>query len=413
VNAPTFKEAFLFWLKLGFISFGGPAGQIAIMHEELVVRKKWIDEDHFNSALSFCMLLPGPEAQQLATYSGWLLHGTRGGLAAGILFILPSVFILLGLSIVYVTFGEYPVASDILYFLRPAVLGIIVFSFLRLSKKSVQTQPQVIAAFIAFFGMTFFDISFPWLIVAALISGWFIPYHSVSAVDVTVPSHDPPRKHNSAKVLAAGFLLLVLPIVFVVLSDQDFRFWSTLALFFTKAACITFGGAYAVLPYVADVTVNDFGWLNQQQMIDGLALGETTPGPLIMVLAFVGFMAGFHQSAGSVLVGTAGLLITVWYTFLPGFIFVFLGAPFVQRFSASARVKGVLKMVGATVAGVILNLAWTFGKSVLFTSSTNADLMAIVICAAVIYILYKNLLSVPVLVGAVAVAGLVFSLSIH
>jgi chromate transporter len=413
VETPTFKEAFLFWLKLGFISFGGPAGQIAIMHEELVVRKKWIDEEHFHSALSFCMLLPGPEAQQLATYSGWLLHGTRGGLAAGILFILPSIFILLGLSIVYVTFGEYPVAADILYFLRPAVLGIIIFSFLRLSAKSVQTQPQVIAAFIAFVGMTFFNISFPWLILAALLAGWFIPAKTNPDTATGFTAPEKMRKHNSAKVLAAGFLLLILPMAVVVLSDQDFRFWSTLALFFTKAACITFGGAYAVLPYVADVSVNDFGWLTQQQMIDGLALGETTPGPLIMVLAFVGFMAGFQQSMGSIIMGTAGLLITVWYTFLPGFIFVFLGAPFVQRFSASARVKGVLKMVGATVAGVILNLAWTFGKSVLISASLNVDLMAVVICGVVVYIMHKKLLSVPVLVAAVAAAGLVFSLTTH
>lgn len=408
MSTPAFKEAFFFWLKLGFISFGGPAGQISIMHEELVTRKKWVDEEHFTSALSFCMLLPGPEAQQLATYLGWLMHGTRGGLVAGIFFILPSILILTGLSVVYVLYGNHPVATDVLYFLRPAVLGIIIYSFLRISGKSVQTQPHVIAAFIAFMGMTFFDIPFPWLIVAALIAGWIFPGKSTSDIPSTASPAPAGSRSHSPKVLLTGFLLWLLPMGVVVAMHQDFEFWSNLSLFFTKAACITFGGAYAVLPYVAERSVHDFGWVTQQEMIDGLALGETTPGPLIMVLAFVGFMAGYRESYGSLIMGTAGLLMTVWYTFLPGFIFVFLGAPFVHRFSASAKIKGVLKMVSATVAGVILNLAWTFGKSIVRDAEGAPDLIAILVCIAVLVFLQRKLFSVPAIVGISAAAGIIW-----
>jgi len=405
-ESPAFKTALFYWLKLGCISFGGPAGQIAIMHNELVEKRRWINEHQFADALGFCMLLPGPEAQQLATYLGWRLHGIKGGLTAGILFILPSILIMLALSILYVRYGNYTEAGAILKFLRPAVLAVIVSAFFKLIKPFRESQPHLIATFIAFVGMTFLSIPFPLLIVAALVAGWLFPSGTNNRIH-QLPLHS--THHTSGiKVFVAGIVLLLLPMAFVVTLKQDFAFWSTLALFFTKTACITFGGAYAVLPYVAQESVNHYGWLSSTQMIDGLALGETTPGPLVMVLSFVGFMAGFTTYNHNILFGSAALLFTVWYTFLPGFVFVLTGAPYVTQISSSVRMQGILRMVSATVAGVILNLGYVFGKSVLLNFEGNLNLQSLAWFAIVLLVAYKKWVSVPLIVLLSAAAGLLF-----
>ena len=377
---PSFKEAFFFWLKLGFISFGGPAGQIAIMHEFLVEKKRWISESRFLHALNYCMLLPGPEAQQLATYTGWLLHGMRGGLAAGILFVLPSVLILLALSIVYALYGKIEWVASMFYMLKPAVVAIVIVALFRIGSKALKGILPVLFAISSFISIFVFNVPFPLIIISviilALLLKWLAPSLVQSKSDEqqaamdeanyfinrdTRLSHAGFSGKRLAMQIITAFILWVIP--FLILSANS-DFWKTISLFFTKTALITFGGAYAVLPYVAQVSVEKYGWLNNLQMIDGLALGETTPGPLIMVLAFVGFMAGFNTFGGSVLHGTAGLLITVYYTFLPCFLFIFAGAPVIERTQQNPNVKAVMNLISAAVVGVILNLTIYFGMAV-------------------------------------------------
>ncbi len=386
---PSFREALLFWLKLGFISFGGPAGQIAIMHEYLVEKKKWISERKFLNALNYCMILPGPEAQQLATYSGWLLHGVRGGLAAGILFILPSVFILLGLSFVYVTFGETPVLNSILDFLKPAVIAIVILALLKIAKKSLVSPMHYILAALAFGCIYFLNIPFPSIVFGSIIIGAISIQFFPKAFEINIHNEDLQKNTEAGYVvnqysvvkglglpikrlvlqIIGGLLLWCAPLVIVYWSNiVDFNFWKHLSLFFTKAAFVTFGGAYAVLPYVAQVSVETYGWLTKLQMIDGLALGETTPGPLIMVLAFVGFMAGYNSFAGSMGMAALGLGLTTYYTFLPSFLFIFAGAPLIERTQSNTYLKTLFGFATAAVTGVILNLGIYFGKAVIIPS---------------------------------------------
>ncbi|MFZ1677466.1 MAG: chromate efflux transporter [Saprospiraceae bacterium] len=386
---PSFREALLFWLKLGLISFGGPAGQIAIMHEYLVEKKKWISESKFLHALNYCMILPGPEAQQLATYNGWLLHGVKGGLAAGILFILPSVFILLGLSFVYVTFGETPVLNSILDFLKPAVVAIVILALLKIAKKSLVTPIHYILASLAFCCIYFLNVPFPLIVFGAIgigaISIHFIP----KVFEVNIKKEEFQKNNetfyvvNQNSILAGsgfsikrlafqiigGLFLWCAPLVIIYWTAiVDFNFWKQLSLFFTKATFVTFGGAYAVLPYVAQVSVETYGWLTKLQMIDGLALGETTPGPLIMVLAFVGFMAGYNSFTGNIGMATLGLGLTTYYTFLPSFLFIFVGAPLIERTQSNTYLKTLFGFATAAVTGVILNLGIYFGKAVIIPS---------------------------------------------
>lgn len=387
---PSFKEAFLFWLKLGFISFGGPAGQIAIMHQFLVEKKKWISDSKFLHALNYCMLLPGPEAQQLAAYTGWLLHGVRGGLVAGILFVLPSVFIMLALSIIYVLFGDQPVISSMLNGLKPAVIAIIVIALIRIGKKSLKNWLYYLIAILSFIAITFFNIPFPLIIICALIIGFAIRYRYSSLLDnrmtdgmqasleegffinsTTVIPHSGFNKIRIFKQLFIGTLLWILPFVLIMLFIYDTSFWYSMSMFFTKAALVTFGGAYAILPYVAQVSVEKFHWLNELQMLDGLALGETTPGPLIMVLAFVGFMGAYNHNNFSVFYGTIGLFLTVWFTFLPSFLFVLIGAPLIERTQNNSKIKVLLSVVSAAVVGVILSLCIYLGKAVIFNGENS------------------------------------------
>jgi chromate transporter len=384
---PSFKEAFLFWLKLGFISFGGPAGQIAIMHEFLVEQKKWISDGKFLHALNYCMLLPGPEAQQLATYIGWLLHGVRGGLAAGILFVLPSVFILLGLSIFYVTLGKIPWIYAMFYGLKAAVVAIVLLALIKIAKKSLKSLFHLTVALASFVAIYFLNIAFPYIIVAAVLLGWlaqhFLPAFLLQEkngaghtthengyylnMQTTVPGTGFHAWRLARQIAVFGIFWAAPFLLFY--ASQHFSFWQQLTFFFTKAAFVTVGGAYAVLPYVAQVTVEQLHWLSRLEMIDGLALGETTPGPLIMVLAFVGFMAGYNYFQGSLLMGTAGLLLTTFYTFLPCFLFILAGAPIIEKTQDNVRIKAILSIVTAAVVGVVLNLTVYFAQAVVFPGS--------------------------------------------
>jgi chromate transporter len=386
---PSFGEAILFWLKLGFISFGGPAGQIAIMHEYLVEKKKWISESKFLHALNYCMLLPGPEAQQLATYSGWLLHGKRGGLAAGILFILPSVFIIWALSFIYVTYGQTPVLNSILFFLKPAVIAIIILALLKIAKRSLLTPFHYLIAALAFCCIYFINIPFPLIIFGSILTGGIIAWLFPKQIKTDAKNEDAIRidetsysinKYSQIKGIGyswkrftlqiiTGIFLWVTPLIILYWSSiSDFQFWKQLSIFFTKAAFVTIGGAYAVLPYVAQVSVESFGWLTKYQMIDGLALGETTPGPLIMVLAFIGFMAGYKNFGGNIGMATLGLSLTTFYTFLPSFLLIFIGAPFIERSHSNTYLMSLLGFATAAVTGVILNLGIYLGEAVVLPS---------------------------------------------
>lgn len=383
---PTFKEALRFWIKLGFISFGGPAGQVAIMHEFLVEKKKWISDSKFLHALNYCMLLPGPEAQQLATYIGWMLHGTIGGLAAGILFVLPSMFILLGLSAVYVSFGQLPLVYALFDGLKPAVIAIVLLALIKIGKKSLLSPFHYVVAAAAFICIFFFNIPFPLIIVAAIvmaaITQKIFPVllvgssnkRSAKEIDETeyyINKHTKVEgigfnPHRFWKQVLTAVLLWGGSLALFYFFTSDFAFWKQLALFFTQAALVTFGGAYAVLPYVAQVSVEKFHWLSNLQMIDGLALGETTPGPLIMILVFVGFMAGYNGFNHSLAMGSLGLVATTFYTFLPCFLFIFVGAPIIERTQENKTIKQILSLVTAAVVGVVLNLSIYLGKAVLF-----------------------------------------------
>ncbi|WP_199797476.1 chromate efflux transporter [Hymenobacter amundsenii] len=382
---PTFAEALRFWLKLGFMSFGGPAGQIAIMHTVLVEQKRWISDAKFLHALNYCMLLPGPEAQQLATYIGWLLHGTRGGLVAGILFVLPSVFILLALSLLYVTVGTLPALQGVFMGLKPAVVAIILLALVKIGQKSLLSPLHYAVAGASFVGIFFLNIPFPLLIIGAagvaLVARRLFPVPAATAAvqaraaqaeegyflttRTVVPGTGFSGPRLLRQAVAAG-VLWVLPLGLFRLFASDFGFWRGLSVFFTQAALVTFGGAYAVLPYVAQVSVAKLHWLTQGQMLDGLALGETTPGPLIMVLAFVGFMGGYTHFGGSLAFGALGLLSTTYYTFLPCFVFILVGAPLIERTQHNASLKAVLSIITAAVVGVVLNLAVYLGRAVLF-----------------------------------------------
>jgi chromate transporter len=386
MEKPTFKEALKFWIKLGFISFGGPAGQVAIMHEFVVEKKKWISDSKFFHALNYCMVLPGPEAQQLAIYIGWMLHGTLGGLAAGILFVLPSMFILLGLSAIYVSFGNLPWVFALFSGLKPAVIAIVILALIKIGKKSLLSPFHYFVAFAAFVCIFFFDVPFPIIIVGAIIVAafcrkffpiFFTESNNKTAQNEINENEFYINKHTVNpdigfkpsrfwKQVSVGILLWLIPLLAFYSFANDFEFWKKLSLFFTKAAFVTFGGAYAVLPYVAQVSVEKFNWLTNLQMIDGLALGETTPGPLIMVLVFVGFMAGHNHFGNSIALGSFGLFTTTFYTFLPCFLFILIGAPIIERTQENKRVKEILALVTAAVVGVILNLTIYLGKSVIF-----------------------------------------------
>ncbi|HVO07039.1 MAG TPA: chromate efflux transporter [Burkholderiaceae bacterium] len=390
----SFWQAFRFWLKLGFISFGGPAGQIAIMHAELVERRRWISERRFLHALNYCMLLPGPEAQQLATYIGWLMHRTWGGIVAGGLFVLPSLFILIALSWIYMAFGTQPLVAGLFYGIKPAVTAIVVHAAHRIGTRALKNGwlwAVAAAAFVAIFAL---QAPFPLIVLGAavvgIVGGRIAPArfraggghvarqgrHGRALIDDDTPT-PPHARYSSARlamVIAAGLVLWAMPLAFVVALQGWQGTLPQMGWFFTKAALLTFGGAYAVLPYVYQGAVEHHGWLGGTQMIDGLALGETTPGPLIMVVAFVGFVGGWQASDLVTLLGpdhrfVAGALaaaLVTWFTFLPSFVFILAGGPMVEATHGDLKFTAPLTAITAAVVGVIVNLALFFGWHVLW-----------------------------------------------
>jgi chromate transporter len=391
VQRPSFKEALRFWFKLGWISFGGTAAHIAIMHDDLVAKKRWISNASFLHALSHCMILPGPEAQQLAIYIGFKLHGKRGGIVAGTLFVLPSMFVLLALSAIYVKFGNLAWIAAMFNGLKPAVIALVVIALQRAGKRALKGPMQSAVATAAFAGMFFFDISLLLVMLGAVVLGIVLGklrpglLHRPSEASgekndeagyyISLNSETPeaaPLLKPAVKLTAIVLLLWLLPLPAFYLFVGDFHFWKSLVLFFTKTAFVTIGGSYTVIPYVAQVTVLKLHWLTRLQMMDGFALAETTPGPLIIVVAFVGFMAGYNQFHGSLWMGTLGLLATTYYTFLPCFLFVFAGAPLVERTQGKPTIQGVLGLITAVVVGAILDLTLFLGKAVIFPSGMVA-----------------------------------------
>ncbi|WP_371227377.1 chromate efflux transporter [Pseudomonas sp. QE6] len=425
-------EAFLFWLKLGFISFGGPAGQISIMHQELVERRRWISERRFLHALNYCMLLPGPEAQQLATYIGWLMHRTWGGVIAGALFVLPSLFILIGLSWVYLAFGEVPVVAGIFYGIKPAVTAIVVHAAHRIGSRALKNAwlwAMAAASFVAIFAL---DVPFPVIVLVAAILGYmggrllpskFVIGGSHGAAktsygpaliddDTPTPEHARFRWGHLLRLALIGAALWLLPMGLLTASFGWQGTLTQMGWFFTKAALLTFGGAYAVLPYVYQGAVGHYGWLSPTQMIDGLALGETTPGPLIMVVAFVGFVGGYvHPMFGAdhpFLAGAIAASLVTWFTFLPSFLFILAGGPLVESTHNELKFTAPLTGITAAVVGVILNLAVFFGYHVLwpkgFSGAFDWPSAVIAIAAAVALFRFKRGV-IQVLLGC-ALAGL-------
>jgi chromate transporter len=398
-SAPGFAEALRFWVKLGWISFGGPAGQIAIMHKELVEKRRWLGEDHFLHALNFCMLLPGPEAQQLATYLGWRLHGARGGIAAGVLFVLPSMFILFGLSWLYMAGGEVKWIQGIFYGLIPAVIAIVASAAKRIGSKALKTPALWSIALLAFVAIFFLKLPFVWILLSAALAGFIggkkwpkqFPAgkgHGKSDVGdapfVELPPAPRASWRRSFMVSAICLTLWWLPVLAcgVLLGWGGIHFQQ--GLFFSKAALVTIGGAYAVLPYVAQMAVEHHGWLGQRQMMAGLGLAETTPGPLIMVLQFVGFVAAWQNPGdlSPLAAGALGAAITTWVTFLPCFLFVFLGAPHVEGLRERPALASTLTAITAAVVGVILNLALWFALHALWPEGGTFDAFVAVVAVA-------------------------------
>ena len=418
-----FWEAFRFWLKLGFISFGGPAGQIAIMHKELVDKRRWLSDERFLHALNYCMLLPGPEAQQLAIYIGWLMHRTWGGIVAGAFFVIPSIFILLALSYVYAAYGNVPAVAGVLEGFKPIVVAIVVEAVMKIGGKALKRWAHFVIAAFAFISIYFLHVPFPLIVLAAALVGSagapFMP--NVFAAQTKTkeadkktegdgeitdklplviddhaapPAHTLPDKIRNVKILAIGFALWLLPFLalglwrgFGSLHAQEYRY-------FTQAALVTFGGAYAVLAYVTQaLTTDPYNWLTRTQAVDGLALAETTPGPLIMVLQFIGFMVGWNNPGDMNQMASAitGALVVTYVTFLPSFLFIFVGAPYIEVLRGNKNLTGALSGVTAAIVGVVLNLALVFGAAVIAPNGLGGGInwFAAVMSVAAFIALYK------------------------
>jgi chromate transporter len=431
-----FADALRFWFKLGFISFGGPAGQIAIMHAELVERRRWISERRFLHALNYCMLLPGPEAQQLATYLGWLMHRTWGGIVAGALFVLPSLLLLIALSWIYMAYGHVGVVAGVLYGIKPAVAAIVLHAAWRIGSRTLRNAWLWAIAAAAFGAIHLLGVPFPAIVLGAAVLGavgarlapqrFALGGHTDAATRAHAPAlidddtPPPPHARHSgtrlARVLAAGVALWLLPMGLLVAWMGLQGPYAQMGWFFTKAALLTFGGAYAVLPYVVQGAVTHYGWLTPSQMIDGLALGETTPGPLIMVVAFVAFVGGWQSPALAAWFGTdqrlaAGALAAVlvtWFTFLPSFVFILAGGPLVESTHGELRLTGPLTAITAAVVGVILNLALFFGQQVLMPAGLAGpvDVPAAILALGAALALFVWRRGVIEVIGVCGLAGL-------
>jgi chromate transporter len=462
-----FAEAFRFWLKLGWISFGGPAGQIAIMHRELVERRRWLSEERFLHALNYCMMLPGPEAQQLAVYIGWLMHRTWGGIVAGAFFVIPSIFILLALSYVYAAYGNTSFVSGLLSGFKPVVVAIVVEAVIKIGGRALKRRAHFFIALMAFVSIFFLRVPFPLIVLLAALAGYigtrFLPSAFASKDEkaraegggedesaggksetdetasagggapgdradelLTViddrapaPPHTLPSRGRELRIVSLGLVLWLLPLAALASWVGWGGLHTSEYLFFTKAAFVTFGGAYAVLAYVTQaVTREPFGWLAPAQAVDGLALAETTPGPLIMVLQFVGFMAGWNNPAPGLTPaasGVVGALVTTYVTFLPCFLFIFLGAPYIERLRGRRGLTGALAGVTAAVVGVILNLALVFGAAVIWPRGLQGgpEWFAVVLGAAAFLALYRLKADVLWVVLAGGAVGLFRSLVLN
>ena len=371
---PAFSELVQTFFKIGCLSFGGPAGQIAMMHKMLVDEKKWIAEQPYLNALNFCMLLPGPEAMQLATYIGWRLHGLRGALAAGLLFVIPGALVMLALSMLYAAFGKLPVAEALLVGVKAAVLAIVVEALLKIAKRGLKADADKALAVLAFVAIFFFAVPFPVIVLAAAIFGYM---RGLSATPATPVAAIAPVPFTRTMVTIATWLVIwIVPLLGIVMAFGKDHVLSQMAWFFSKLAVVTFGGAYAVLAYMAQDVVQAFNWLRPGEMVDALGLAETTPGPLILVTEFVGFLTA-HRHGGAALglgpyaLGTLGALVAVWATFAPCFLWIMAGAPYVERLNAEPRLRAALAAVTAAVVGVILNLTVWFAINVLFGRVTE------------------------------------------
>jgi chromate transporter len=424
----SFSTALRFWFKLGWISFGGPTGQIALMHTELVDRKRWISDSRFLHALNYCMLLPGPEAQQLAIYVGWLLHGTLGGIVAGALFVIPSMFVLWVLSYVYVSYGQIFWVASIFYGLKGAVIGIVAAAVLRIARRALKNGMLVSLAALAFCAIFFFHIPFPLIILSAAIIGFVggklfpVPLlvaarsDSQPQIKTVIDDQAASVEHTRATWMRAVRVMAICGTLWwvPVLCLGAWLGWDhTLfreGIFFSKAAMITFGGAYAVLPYVAQQAVDHFHWLQASQMIDGLGLAESTPGPLIMVVQFVGFLGAWNHPGKllPLVSATLGALITTWVTFVPCFLWIFLGAPYIERMRGKARLTSALSAITAAVVGVVLNLAVWFGLHALFPATGGLDWFILVLALVTFIGMARWNWSVVLVVIASGVLGLLY-----
>ena len=425
--APSLKQAFWYWLKLGFISFGGPAGQIAIMHNDLVENKRWISEKRFLHALNYCMVLPGPEAQQLATYIGWLMHKTRGGLLAGGLFVLPSLLILITLSYIYMRFGSTPAVAGVLYGIKPAVVAIVLFAAYRIGSRALKNKALWAIATASFLAITLLGAPFPLIVIAAALIG-YLGNHFAPTLFTSSNSHKANNKNFGSAVIDddtptpahanfswrgfVQFLLIGIVIWLTAIALLNATYgWSAvytqMAWFFTKAALLTFGGAYAVLPYVYQGAVTHYAWLTPTQMMDGLALGETTPGPLIMVVAFVGFVGGWqHAMVYSPLFSAMlAACIVTFFTFLPSFIFIFMGAPLIESTKNNLNFHAPLTAITAAVVGVIVALGLFFALHI-FWPNKVIDWLAMLAAALGFLALFKFKVNTIHLIGVFALLGL-------
>jgi chromate transporter len=423
-----FGEAFRVWLRVAVLSFGGPAGQIAVMHRILVEEKNWISEGRFLHALNYCMLLPGPEAQQLATYIGWLLHRTAGGIMAGGLFILPGIIAIMGLSYIYAAYGNVGFVEALFFGLKAAVLAIVVQAVVRVGKRALRNRIMIALAAIAFIGIFFFAVPFPIIIIAAGAIGYLgaksgRPEFSAvahggngkktAAIDSMLgeelPDHVRPSVPRALRVSAIWLLLWLVPVAALLITFGQANVFSQIALFFSKMALVTFGGAYAVLAYVAQQAVEHYHWVQPREMLDGLGMAETTPGPLIMVLQFVGFMAAFRDAGAlsPMLAGTLGGLLATWVTFTPCFLWIFLGAPFIETLRGNKGLAGALTAITAAVVGVILNLSIWFALHTLFRETVPVRTFPLAFDMPVI-----SSIDIPALVLSIAAATAIFRLNL-
>jgi chromate transporter len=429
----SFGQAVRFWFWLGCVSFGGPAGQIAVMHAELVERRRWISERRFLHALNYCMVLPGPEAQQLATYIGWLLHGTKGGIVAGGLFILPSLLLLMGLSALYVAFGTLPLVAAVLDGVKPAVVAIVLAAVIRVGRRAIRNSVMLCFAIGAFLALTVLKAPFPLVLLVAGVLGWIgsriwptvftASGHgggkraAEAPAPAVIDDHHPPPPHAQPRLLKLALLLVIGltlwggPLLALTLWQGAAGPFTRMGWLFTKSALVTFGGAYAVLPYVAEQAVEVNQWLTAPQMVDGLALGETTPGPLIMVVSFVGFVGGWNAGAMGWIGAILGCLIATWFTFLPSFVFILGGAPYIEQMREELRLSAALSGITAAVVGVVLNLAVYFGRTVFLPAGAsgwlNVDWFAVGLAAAAFTALMRFNLGLGYLIALCGAAGLV------